>query len=537
MIYKFHLPENYKLKQFEVELARREIEGLFKIKARLTNNHLEVKTERRLDKTKLKRLTFIEKVTNSDKVVVPIQNYLDKTGVLSNGNSNEWVVRKREHNYLSHNFHRYKGKYYPQLINSIINSVGLPKTSLILDPFNGSGTTTLECTLHNFKSVGFDLNPLTVLIAKAKQDILFIESKNTEMVYEKLMKNLSKKFESLSLNDKFLFQLRKGLHHKATKNHEIDLPNSEYLKLWFPKVNLTKIYLILKEVESLREQSFKNIALTALSDIIKKYSYQDPKQIRVRRRKDAPPTDGLLLSFSLKLKKMLNTAKTFDLIKKEIKWKGYKAKIEMIDITEASTIRLGRQIINKVDMIITSPPYATALPYIDTNRLSLFLFNLLALDSRRKLENKMVGNREITPKERRNLEDLLLQDRKEKSLPSNVTSLIYKIYRLNKNASVGFRKKNKAATLYKYFSMMDKSFVEMYKILKKGGYYALIIGNSKTVAGKEKTVNIPTDKFLIDIAKQRGFKLVYEMPMTDQPMYMVHSKNAIDTETIFVLQK
>ena len=50
-----------------------------------------------------------------------------------------------------------------------------------------------------------------------------------------------------------------------------------------------------------------------------------------------------------------------------------------------------------VDVIITSPPYATALPYIDTDRLSLLSILGLPSKKRRKTEFVLTGSREIEP--------------------------------------------------------------------------------------------------------------------------------------------
>ena len=49
-----------------------------------------------------------------------------------------------------------------------------------------------------------------------------------------------------------------------------------------------------------------------------------------------------------------------------------------------------------VDVVITSPPYATALPYLDTDRLSLSYLGLLSRGEQRSRDQNMIGNREVT---------------------------------------------------------------------------------------------------------------------------------------------
>jgi SAM-dependent methyltransferase len=50
----------------------------------------------------------------------------------------------------------------------IIRSSGLSPGALILDPWNGSGTTTSAASLYGYRSVGFDINPAMVVAAKAR---------------------------------------------------------------------------------------------------------------------------------------------------------------------------------------------------------------------------------------------------------------------------------------------------------------------------------------------------------------------------------
>src|SRR5207247_6086504 len=61
------------------------------------------------------------------------------------------------------------------------------------------------------------------------------------------------------------------------------------------------------------------------------------------------------------------------------------------------------------DCVITSPPYATALPYIDTQRLSLAFLGLSKASEIRILERSLIGNREISIRERLEEEGRLCQ--------------------------------------------------------------------------------------------------------------------------------
>jgi DNA modification methylase len=65
---------------------------------------------------------------------------------------------------ISHNFHSFPAKFPPELPRKFIDSLTLPG-DIVLDPMNGSGTTTLEAFLSNRKALGFDIDPLAIKIA------------------------------------------------------------------------------------------------------------------------------------------------------------------------------------------------------------------------------------------------------------------------------------------------------------------------------------------------------------------------------------
>jgi len=51
---------------------------------------------------------------------------------------------------------------------SVLTSAALEKKQWVLDPWNGSGTTTSKAALLGLNTFGYDLNPVMVLIAKAR---------------------------------------------------------------------------------------------------------------------------------------------------------------------------------------------------------------------------------------------------------------------------------------------------------------------------------------------------------------------------------
>jgi len=77
--------------------------------------------------------------------------------------------------YAFHNLYPYKGKFYPRIVRTLINAFKLDENSLLLDPFNGSGTTTHEASLMGIKSIGIDITPMGVILARLKNDLCFVD--------------------------------------------------------------------------------------------------------------------------------------------------------------------------------------------------------------------------------------------------------------------------------------------------------------------------------------------------------------------------
>jgi len=76
--------------------------------------------------------------------------------------------------YAFHNLYPYKGKFYPRVVRTLMNAFKLNENSLLLDPFNGSGTTTHEASLMGINSVGIDVTPMGIILSKLKNHLLFV---------------------------------------------------------------------------------------------------------------------------------------------------------------------------------------------------------------------------------------------------------------------------------------------------------------------------------------------------------------------------
>jgi site-specific DNA-methyltransferase (cytosine-N4-specific) len=522
-MYKYQIDfSRYKLRDYEKELAVKEFENQFpdvKNKS-VTDKGISFTTSKLLDEPKLKKLTFYSEF-HFQNAKSAKSNVLTDQAVVESYQKFEPNLfedikpnKSREIRYLTHSFHEYKGRFYPQLAKAFMNYAGIKKGDTVLDPFCGSGTTLVESFLFGANAVGIDINPIAFLLAKAKVKSILLKKKELSVI--------RKAFESINENS--------GWNKIRIDDYSSTL-DTEYLQNWFPESNLKKVILIQEVIQTLPNETSQLFSKVVLSNLLREYSLQDPTQLRIRRRADQPK-ENLIETFKKNLEVQIENLERFQSLNRfELNSKVENYLGDIRTLMKSANLKK-----NSVDVVITSPPYATALPYVDTDRLSLFAFGYTDKNSFRKLEETLIGNREITKSKRVILDKELEMNFEESVLPEEIVSLLKKIYLLNKNSNVGFRRKNTAALLYKYFLDMHQGINQVSQVLKKNKFAFFVVGNNRTTAGTEN-IDIPTDDFIGLIAQANNFKLVEKISMTVQQSYMIHSKNSINTESILVLQR
>jgi site-specific DNA-methyltransferase (cytosine-N4-specific) len=418
---------------------------------------------------------------------------------LSDGN------RSAAHNYLTHGLHAYKGKYFPQVVRALINAHGAHADASVVDPFVGSGTTVVEAALMGRPAFGIDRNPLAALIARTKVEVLSLDAAAVAGYVDAILSGIG-------------------------SPRPVALPNSEYLSRWFPAPTLAVISDILAAIEcSQCPPPFTRFGQVVLSNLLRQWSYQRPDQLRIYRRPDPPPADLLLDRFVRDLRAEADRVAAGIRLLDRLEISLGPAEVALADAREEGAWRD-----RHFGCLVTSPPYATALPYIDTDRLSIFALGLAETGDRSALEWEMIGNRELRVMQKRELEGALEANRDE--LPAAVIDDIHGIRRSNERVGVGFRRANLPSLLYRYFADMKRIFRHGRRALDTRGLCAVVVGDSYTTAG-DKKVRIRTADFLCELAVGESFKLIERVDMTGQAGYMPHSGNMIPDEEILLFRR
>lgn len=423
------------------------------------------------------------------------------------------LPNKRCLRYGPHGIHEYRGKFFPQLVKALINMADIKRSGVIADPMCGSGTTLVEGVLAGHKALGLDYNPLSVLMARTKCSLLSIAPDDLISTYHFVRNKL----------------LSRSLHiHKQHLSYFRSLPEVDqiYLGKWFAEPVLLDLDEIAQLINSLDDSPIKDLMRLSLSNILRTVSWQKDDDLRVRMEVRVDADIDPLKEFLEELGRSVRTILAF-LYQNRTTLGTFEIRED--DARKAAMVWEPKT----VDAVITSPPYATALPYLDTDRLSLMYLQLLSRPQHRKKDVGMIGNREVTEKWRKTY---WMRFQAEKSiLPKKVSTLIERIEKLNTGSDAGFRRRNLPALLAKYFFDMRDVLIGITQISKKGGSVYIVVGNNHTLAGGER-VDIPTAELLSEIAETVGLKAAEHIPMEMLISRDIFKKNAVASETILALK-
>ena len=303
-----------------------------------------------------------------------------------------------------------------------MNVARLSKDAIVLDPMCGSGTTLVEARLAGRQCYGLDMNPLSVFITDVKCGALELEASELPVAYSALH-----------------CQLEKPSRRVQSRSMEFSDHDRSYLERWFDAQTLTELDQIIAAIDQLPKAILRNFYRICLSNILRDVSWQKKDDLRVRREVTYRPSGDAIVLF---LKEALRSTRTVSAF---LAGNGSRVlpKHAVLHADARRAVETLPHLAGRVDAIITSPPYATALPYIDTDRLSLIYLGLLSRDNHRAIDMRMIGNREVTIRRRTKYWEYY-EEHKE-ILPSATRSLIELIDQLNKCVEVGFRRKNLSA--------------------------------------------------------------------------------------------
>lgn len=443
---------------------------------------------------------------------------VSKVRALVSKNTESALPNRRCLRYGTHGIHEYRGKFFPQLVRSLINISGIKRHGVVADPMCGSGTTAVEALLAGHDTLALDLNPLSVFITNTKCRLLSTKPKVLISAYDQIRERLLEPKLKWSGRD---FEFLSSL----------PTDDQKYLRSWFSDQVLSDLDKIVQCIRDTNTSAaVQDLMRLALSNILRSVSWQNEADLRVRKQVRLDAEIDPVREFLEELGRSVRVVLAF-------LFQSRLAISPQVSVQIGDARQLDqhwKEVLGRVELIVTSPPYATALPYLDTDRLSLCYLGLLPRPQHRKRDQEMIGNREITEKVRRAYWEHFQDSRG--SLPAAVSNLIDRVYKLNANAKVGFRRKNLPSLLAKYFLDMQHVFRGMLRALRPGAKAYVVVGSNHTIAGGQR-VEIDTPALLAQLAESCDFRLVDSIKMEMLVSRDIFKKNASESEEILCLQK
>ena len=512
----------YRYFPYERRFALAEVATLFGVsEAEETHDGLLVPAEA-VAPEQARRLTYFAKVILPDgTVIVPDQAELEATGRTTRG-------KRQITRYSAHGIHEYKGKFNPQVVRTIGNRLGLGAGARILDPFSGSGTTLLEAAHANWNATGIDRNPLAVMISNAKIRALQLAGgpllTQARLVCSELQ-GWSSRIEVGAPSEQVLED-----HLGSGWKNEVSA--DQYLQGWFPAPVLAQVVVIRRALcQHIADAEDRRVFEVIVSDQLRDCSLQDPADLRIRRRKE-PASNYPLISKSLAaIKDHINRVTSARRVVGDLC--GVQRAV-LGDVRNSLTTLEGVEV-DSFDAVICSPPYATALPYIDTQRLSLVMFGLLDPAEIRKTEAALVGARDINLTERRELEEELTKN-PAIGLPAHLVQICRDMLVAACRPGNGFRRRNTPALVYRYFRDMSCFFQSVLPVLRPRATAALVVGANRTTLGGTE-FSIDTPRLLAAVAEECGFEVVGCEVMDTYQRYDLHQKNSINEEMLVLVRR
>lgn len=383
-----------------------------------------------------------------------------------------------------HLIHPYPAMFHPLLVDYLIDEFA-KNGDTILDPFCGSGVVCLQASEKGYKSAGFDINPMALLISDVK-----LQKYNKNL----LLKELSALEEDVRNNDK------------------VDVPNIKNIAYWYKDdvINdLGRIRYVLKN----KRYRYLKFFLAVFAFVCRNQSLTrngEFKRFRIRSEKIDDVKNEVFPKFFEHSKKMVNMII-------ELPSPKQKCNLKFVDVAEHIPLNY--------DLVITSPPYGDSRTTVAYGQYSSF---------------GIEWSSDINP-----YSDITGNDVDKvglgKKIPIDIRLLKHEALQdtLRRIENIDNKRANE---VLHFFNGYHRAICNVVENLNGGGRVCFLVGN-RTVKG----IQIPMDQITASFFESLGMKfkeiLVREisnkvMPLRNSPSNVTgDTANTMTKEYIVLLEK
>jgi DNA modification methylase len=357
--------------------------------------------------------------------------------------------------YASHALHAFAAKFPPQLPRVFVDALTQPG-DVVLDPMMGSGTAVLEAALLARRAVGVDIDPLAVRLCRVK---------TTPVHTGRAVRAMRSVVASAAMLLMHPSSIRSEMHRR------FDAPTKRFLDYWFLSSTQQQLMALVMAIEEEQDPVLQRLLRLVFSSVIITKSggvslARDLAHSRPHRVLAKVPRDAIE-QFEHRCRNAIAGLQALPAHAPPVQ----------ISCADARSLPLGN---NRVDLVITSPPYANAIDYMRAHKFSLVWFGE-SVTKLTALRSTYVGAENCRAS---------ASDR----LPNTALATVQTVSGLDLR---------KGRVLRKYLGDMKLVLAEIFRVLRPGAAAALVIGPS-TMRG----VRVETHRLLAELAEQVGFDAV-----------------------------
>lgn len=261
----------------------------------------------------------------------------------------EWEVPpKAPTRYLTHDYFRYIGKIPPQIAQHLIHEYASSGATLV-DPMCGGGTTLIEAKLAGLDSVGFDINPVAVLISRVATTHI------PTAVLDDAVNRIVSELSPLQVAGSPLF----AELPKQKLREDVLVPDLQGNEKFFSDQSMMELAFVLARINSVTDASVREFLTVALLAILRQVSRANVKKMNVeideaKKVREVTPTY---------IKKLRRMAKINALLAR-----SFTDRAVSVELSDARSLPLQD---NSADLAIVHPPYMSNTAFSESVQLPL----------------------------------------------------------------------------------------------------------------------------------------------------------------------
>jgi hypothetical protein len=277
-------------------------------------------------------------------------------------------------------FFPYYAGYSESFARALIRSASLPGTAVVLDPWNGTGTTTYAAAEAGIAGIGLDLNPVMVVVAKAR---LLSPAAVDGLVplTSKIIKLTTSRDSPLEAEDPLLQWF---VEHPA---HAIRKLQQAITRLFLSDNSSVGEVTIWDKLSSLAATFY-----LALFSVCRKLTLQfrssNPTWIKVPRQLEQrvwTSASQINQSFEIAIADIVSTLRQ---CARSSRLRGPHRTRVTIRCEDSANAAFRP---NSADLVLTSPPYCTRIDYVTATRIELAVLQPLYALGLQDLRRRMLG--------------------------------------------------------------------------------------------------------------------------------------------------